>query len=97
MGLFAVGDAFVIAWPYGPGADWVRNVMANGSATLMHEGRKVPLNEPEIVSVAEVIADLPTSERRTLRLFGVDECLRVRPALVGDRPVGVTARSGVSS
>lgn len=86
VGPFAVGDAFVIALPYGPGADWVRNVMANGSATLVHEGRTVPLHEPEVVSVAEVIADLPSSEQRTLRLFGVDECLRVRPAPVGDRP-----------
>lgn len=86
MGPFAVGDAFVIALPYGPGADWVGNVMADGSAVLVHEGGTVPLHEPEVVPVAEVIADLPSSEQRTLRLFGVDECLRVRPAPVGDRP-----------
>jgi hypothetical protein len=86
VGPFAVGDDFVIALPYGPGADWVRNVMTKGSAVLVHEGRTVPIHEPEVVPVAEVITDLPSSEQRTLRLFGVDECLRVRPAPVADRP-----------
>jgi deazaflavin-dependent oxidoreductase (nitroreductase family) len=80
VGPYAVGDGFVIALPYGPGVDWVRNVMANGSATLVHEGRTVTVREPEVVSTALVLADLPQSEQRTLRLFAVDQCLRVRPA-----------------
>jgi deazaflavin-dependent oxidoreductase (nitroreductase family) len=78
VGPFAVGDHFVIALPYGPRADWVRNVLASGSATLVHEGHTVPVHEPEVVSTADVAAVLPSSERRTLRLFGVDQCLRVR-------------------
>lgn len=86
VGPFAVENDFVIALPYGPGADWVRNVVANGSATLVHEGRTVTVHDPEVVSTAEVMADLPSSEQRTLRVFGVDQCLRVRLA-----PVGVTA------
>jgi deazaflavin-dependent oxidoreductase (nitroreductase family) len=79
VGPFAVRDGFVIALPYGPGADWVRNVLANGTATLVHEGRTVLVHQPEVVSTTEVLQDLPSSERRTLRLFGVDQCLRVRP------------------
>jgi deazaflavin-dependent oxidoreductase (nitroreductase family) len=86
VGPFAVGDGFVIALPYGPGADWVRNVMAKGSAMLTHKGRTVPIQAPEVVPVAEVIDALPSSERRTLRLFAVDQCLRVRSAPVGPRP-----------
>jgi hypothetical protein len=78
VGPFEVGDHFVIALPYGPGADWVRNVLAQGSATLVHEGRTVPIHLPEIVPTAQVAGDLPTSEQRTLRLFSVDQCLRVR-------------------
>jgi hypothetical protein len=85
VGPFAVGDDFVIALPYGPGADWVRNVMTKGSAVLVHEGRTVPIHEPEVVPVAEIMTELPPSEQRTLRLFGVDECLRVRPGPAGDR------------
>ena len=86
VGPFAVGDDFVIALPYGPGADWVRNVVASGSATLLHEGRTIPVHQPELVATADVIRELPSSEQRTLRLFGVDQCLRVRPAPGGDRP-----------
>jgi deazaflavin-dependent oxidoreductase (nitroreductase family) len=78
VGPHTVGDGFLIALPYGPGADWVRNVVANGAATLVHEGRTVAVNEPQVVATATVIGDLPKSEQRTLRLFGVDQCLRVR-------------------
>jgi deazaflavin-dependent oxidoreductase (nitroreductase family) len=78
VGPHAVGDGFVIALPYGPNADWVRNVVAAGSATLIHEGRTVAVDEPEVVATADVIAELPKSEQRTLRLFGVDRCLLLR-------------------
>jgi hypothetical protein len=81
VGPFALGDDFVIALPYGPGADWVRNVVTAGSATLIHDGRTVPVHQPEIVPTAEVICDLPRSEQRTLWVFDVDQCLRVRPVL----------------
>ena len=79
VGPFAVGDDFVVGLPYGPRADWVRNVLANGSATLVHEGRTVPVHQPEVVPTLEVASDLPSSEQRTLRIFGVDQCLRLRP------------------
>ena len=39
----------------------------------------VEVHRPEVVAVSEVIADLPPSQQRVLRLFGVAECLRVRP------------------
>jgi hypothetical protein len=80
VGPFAVGDDFVIALPYGRRADWLRNVLTSGSATLVHEGRTVPVHQPVVVPTAEVMSDLPSSEQRTLRLFGVDECLRLRTA-----------------
>jgi deazaflavin-dependent oxidoreductase (nitroreductase family) len=83
VGPFAVGDDYVIALPYGPGADWVRNVLANGTATLVREGRTVPVHQPEVVPTTDVIQDLPSSDQRTLRLFGVDQCLRVRRASGG--------------
>jgi hypothetical protein len=78
VGPHAIGDHFVIALPYGPGADWVRNVLERGSAEMVHEGRTIELREPEIVSTAEVATQLPSSELRTLRLFDVEQCLRVR-------------------
>jgi deazaflavin-dependent oxidoreductase (nitroreductase family) len=73
VGPVAVGDDYLIALPYGPGTDWVRNVMAAGGATLVHEGRQVSIDRPEVVATSEVVDDLPASERRTLRIFGVDQ------------------------
>jgi deazaflavin-dependent oxidoreductase (nitroreductase family) len=85
VGPFGVGDDFIVALPYGPGADWVRNVIADGSATLVHEGRTVPVGQPEVVPVAEVMRALPSSEQRTLRLFRVEHCLRLRPVPAADK------------
>ena len=83
VGPFAVGEDFVIALPYGPGADWVRNVLASGSATLVHEGSTIPIDRPEVVPVKLVVDDLPPSQQRVLRVFGVEECLRVQRAPAG--------------
>lgn len=80
VGPFAVGDDFLIALPYGSGADWVRNVLTHGTATLVHEGRTVPVHQPEVVPTTLVVDDLPPSEQRMLRVFAVDACLRVRSA-----------------
>jgi deazaflavin-dependent oxidoreductase (nitroreductase family) len=75
------GD-YVIALPYGPSADWVRNVLAAGSATVVHDGSTVVVREPRVVPTAHVASRLPESEQRTLRVFAVDECLRVTPEVV---------------
>jgi hypothetical protein len=80
VGPFAVGEGFVIALPYGPGTDWVKNVLASGSATLVHEGQSIPIDRPEVVPLTLVIDDLPASQQRVVRLFGVEECLRVQRA-----------------
>ena len=83
VGPFTVGDDFVIALPYGLRADWVRNVLASGSATLVHEGRTVPVHHPEVVPTSAILQDLPPSDQRVLRLFAVDRCLRLHPATGG--------------
>lgn len=75
---------FVIALPYGPGTDWVKNILASGSATLVHEGRTYALEKPEVIPVAAVTDDFGPRERRFLRLFGVQECLRLYCATAGD-------------
>lgn len=83
----ATTDGFVIALPYGPDTDWVKNVLAAGSATLVHQGETYDLERPEVVPLEEAALAFGTRERRMLRLFGVQECLRlhrVEPAdLIG--------------
>jgi deazaflavin-dependent oxidoreductase (nitroreductase family) len=78
------GDSFLIALPYGTESDWLKNVLAHGSATIVHEGVEYPVDQPEIVPVRSVEGVLPADEARTLRLFGVDTCLRLHQ--VPDRP-----------
>ena len=77
VGPFATDDGFVIALPYGTSSDWVKNVLAAGSATLVTEGQTVEVDQPEIVPLGDVVDFLPSKERRNLRLFRVEQALRV--------------------
>jgi deazaflavin-dependent oxidoreductase (nitroreductase family) len=78
VGPFVTDSGFVIALPYGTTADWVKNVLAAGSATLVTEGRTHQVDQPEIVPLSEVMDAVPDKERWNLRLFGVDQAMRVR-------------------
>jgi deazaflavin-dependent oxidoreductase (nitroreductase family) len=73
-------EGFVIALPYGPTTDWVKNVLARGSATLVHEGTSHRVDRPQVVPSALAARDFSAREQRTLRWFGVDECLRLHRA-----------------
>jgi deazaflavin-dependent oxidoreductase (nitroreductase family) len=74
----ATAEGFVIALPYGPNTDWLKNVLAQGSAVLVHEGSIHRVDRPQVVSSAAAASDFSARERLGLRLFGVDECLRLR-------------------
>lgn len=78
-----VGDGFLFALPYGSGADWVRNVLAAGSATLEHEGRRIAMDRPAIVDRAYAHPQFARRERLMQRLYGVDEFLHVRSPAAG--------------
>jgi deazaflavin-dependent oxidoreductase (nitroreductase family) len=71
-------DGFAIALPYGPNTDWLKNVLASGSATVVHEGGTYPVDRPEVVPMSAAATLFSPSDQRTHRLFGVDECLLVR-------------------
>lgn len=71
-------DGFVIALPYGSRADWVKNVLASGSATIVDNGETWVVDRPELVPMATVEHHFPPDDQRTHRLFGVDQCLQVR-------------------
>jgi deazaflavin-dependent oxidoreductase (nitroreductase family) len=68
---------FLIALPYGKQADWLRNVLAAGSATVVTNGDRLEVDAPTIVATADVADIIPSRTMRTLRLFGVDECLHL--------------------
>ena len=80
VGAIPTDDGFLIALPYGTRADWLKNVLASGSATIVHEGITHRVAQPELVATADAAPELPAKELRTLRLFRVDQCVRVRRA-----------------
>ncbi len=80
VGAAATEDGFVIALVYGAGSDWLKNVLAAQSAEIVHQGRTHQVGRPRVVPLAEAIDDFPPAERRSLRLVGVQQCLRVRTA-----------------
>jgi deazaflavin-dependent oxidoreductase (nitroreductase family) len=78
IGPFPTTDGFLVALPYGTRADWARNVLAAGRATLVFDGETVEVDAPELVATADVLQELPEGERKTLRVFRVEQCLRLR-------------------
>ncbi|MBL8778214.1 MAG: nitroreductase family deazaflavin-dependent oxidoreductase [Acidimicrobiales bacterium] len=71
-------DGFVILLPYGDRPDWVRNVLAAGGATIVHEGETYTVTAPELLDTADSGHEFSPSEQREIRLFGNTRCLRVR-------------------
>ena len=70
-------DSFLIALPYGERTDWLKNVLAAGSATITADGRSYPVDRPEVIPMAEATAYFRPMEQRMHRQFGVDSALQV--------------------
>ena len=86
IGAVATDDGFVIALPYGSRADWVKNVLASGSATIVDEGNMYRVDQPEIIPMAVVAPRFPPKDQRSFRMFCVDQCLRVRRVEADEAP-----------
>lgn len=67
-------DGFWVALPYGTRADWVRNVLAAGGATIEHQGETDVVEHPELRDVAP-------AEDRMGQFFGVTQVLDLRTAV----------------
>ena len=65
---------YVIALTYGSGADWVRNVTAEGACGLVTRGRHYRLSDPQIVH-DESRRLVPLPVRLPLRLLSVADFL----------------------
>lgn len=70
----------LIALPYGARTDWLRNVLAAGAATVVSGGERIPVERPAVVATADVEELIPVRTLRTLRLFGVSQCLSLEKA-----------------
>lgn len=70
-------DGFLFALPYGARADWVRNVVAAGSATLDHDGQTTHVARPRLVPAHEANDHLPRTQQQIHRIYGVEDFLVV--------------------
>jgi hypothetical protein len=75
---FPIEGGFVIPLPYGTDTDWLKNVLAHGSAVLVTDGRTYDVDRPEVIPTDTVGDAFPPSEKRTHRMFGVTHCVRLR-------------------
>jgi len=80
VGVVADGDAFLVALPYGARAQWLRNVLAAGSATLVHEGTTYQVDRPELIALATVADRFSASDQGLFRWLHVEDCLRLHNA-----------------
>jgi deazaflavin-dependent oxidoreductase (nitroreductase family) len=78
VGTESIDGGFLIALPYGTRPDWVKNVLAAGSAIITAEGETVAVDQPEIVATAGVAEHFDGVELRVMGLFNVEQCMQVR-------------------
>ena len=88
VGVVADDGGFLIALVYGSRTNWLRNVLASGSATIVHEGQTCEVDQPVIVPMQAVVGRFAAGDQQGFRLLRVDQALRVRrvePATAGAR------------
>lgn len=78
VGVVDTGEDVLITLPYGTTSDWVKNVKAEGSAEVVHDGRTFRVEHPELVAAADVASHHSRRERLVQRLYGVELILRLR-------------------
>ncbi len=78
VAVIATEQGFLIALPYGLRSNWLRNVLANGEAVVVHEGREHQASSPAIVPMRTVETAFAPDEQRMHRIFGVTEALELR-------------------
>jgi deazaflavin-dependent oxidoreductase (nitroreductase family) len=87
IGVVADGDGFLVALPYGSRAQWLRNVLAAGSATLVHEGVTYRVDRPELISLSTVADRFSTADQGLFRWLRVEDALRLHTAEIApERP-----------
>ena len=71
-----VSDGIVVPLPYGSAVDWLRNVLAAGSATITNKGRSYCVARPEVIDAANAEPQLPPWWRWILHASNVDSYVK---------------------
>jgi len=77
VAVFRRGDTATFALTYGPGSEWVRNVLAAGGCQLRARGRTLTLREPRLLR-DETRRVVPAPVRLGLRLLRAADFLEMR-------------------
>jgi deazaflavin-dependent oxidoreductase (nitroreductase family) len=80
VGVVTDGQDFLIALPYGTRAQWLRNVLAAGSAELVYEGATHRVAQPELVPMGTVAEHFTPGDQGMFKALRVDQCLRLKAA-----------------
>jgi deazaflavin-dependent oxidoreductase (nitroreductase family) len=88
VGVVAADDGYLIALVYGSRTNWLQNVLASGSATIVHEGQTCEVDQPELIPMRAVAARFAGGDQQGFRLLRVDQALRVRRV----EPAGAAAQ-----
>lgn len=83
-----VRSGFMIAMPYGSGADWSQNLTAAGGGVLQHHGVRYSVSHPRVISTGDARAEMPALLRVLTWLLGIRNVMRVEasPALATEIP-----------
>ncbi len=98
VGVVATDDGFLIAIMYGSRTNWLQNVLASGSATIVHEGHTYEVDQPALIPMEAVATRFTSSDQQGFRVLHVDQALRVRrlePEAAGAQVTGAPSGEGV--
>ncbi|MEU4414159.1 nitroreductase family deazaflavin-dependent oxidoreductase [Nocardia salmonicida] len=72
-----VDGGYLFVLVYGSASDWVRNILATGTAELRKDGREIALTAPRVVGRDEAFQALPPEIPRPPELLRISEFLRM--------------------
>lgn len=75
-------DDLVVVLPYATGADWIKNVLAAGEATIVFEGNEWFVDRPQLIDTDDVPGLMTANEERTNRIMGITDAVRFRRSAV---------------
>ncbi|ALC28498.1 nitroreductase family deazaflavin-dependent oxidoreductase [Streptomyces bacillaris] len=85
--LFRRGEDIVITLPYGPGSDWVKNVLAAGGCEITTRGRRIAVTDP-VVFTDDGTTRMPALTRRILSRVDAHQFLSLTPVAARSAATG---------
>ena len=71
-------DGFVVSLPFGEGADWLKNLLVAGRATIETRGSTREVADPEVLDRETAWSSLPRRARLLFGLAGIERYVKLR-------------------